>query len=136
MANTKILMIDDEPDLVQLVKMNLQREGGYEVVFAHNGDDGLKMVESEDPDLILLDVMMPGKNGFDVLKELREPGVKWRPVIMLTGQGDLEDVRQGYDLEADAYITKPFETRVLLKNIRTVLSLVSSRDREDEENMC
>lgn len=135
MAKKKILMIDDELDLAQLVKMNLQREGGYEVILAHNGDDGLKMVESEDPDLILLDVMMPGKNGFDVLKELREPGVKWRPVIMLTGQGDLEDVRQGYDLEADSYITKPFETYVLLKNIRTVLSLVSSRDTEDEENI-
>ena len=134
MANAKILLIDDETNLVQLVKMNLQREGGYSVVLAGNGDDGLKMVDSENPDLILLDVMMPGKNGFDVLKELRKPGAKWRPVIMLTGQGDLKDVRHGYDLEADAYITKPFETRILIKNIRTVLSLVSSRDRENEED--
>ncbi|MBU1923169.1 MAG: response regulator, partial [Candidatus Omnitrophica bacterium] len=86
MDKKKILIIDDEKDLVQLVKLNLERTGLYDVIAAHNGDEGLLKVEKECPDLIVLDVMMPGKDGFEVLKELRKPGVKWRPVIMLTAK--------------------------------------------------
>lgn len=129
----RILIVDDEESLVQLVKLNIERTGAYEVFLAHNGEEGLAMVDKEDPDIIILDVMMPGMNGFEVLQELRKPGVKWRPVIMLTGKGASSDIKKGYNLEADHYITKPFRTKELLQGIETMLSLFSRNEEEKEK---
>ncbi len=128
MKKKKILVIDDEKNLALLLKLNLERTGLYEVVLAHNGDEGLAKVDKEDPDMVILDVMMPGKNGFEVLQELRKSDIKWRPVIMLTAKGAHEDMKKGYDLEADYYITKPFKTENILHGIKTILSLFSQNE--------
>lgn len=133
MEKKKILVIDDEKDLAQLIKLNLERTGLYEVILASNGDEGLVKVDQEDPDIIVLDVMMPGKDGFEVLEELRKLGIKWRPVIMLTAKGAAEDVKKGYNLEADYYITKPFLTKDLLCAIETMLSLFFQSGVENKE---
>ena len=128
MDKKKILVIDDEESSTQMLKVSLERSGAYEVIVVYNGDEGLKKIAEEDPDVVILDVMMPGKNGFEVLKELRKDGVKWRPVIMLTTKSDFEDVKRGYELEADFYIPKPFKLEVLQRGIETMLSLIPLRN--------
>ena len=126
MDKRKIVLIDDEKDFAKLVKMNLERTKLYKVTLAYDGDQGLKKIEKVDPDLILLDVNMPKMNGFEVLKELRQPGVKWRPVVMLTAKSDPEDILHGYDLKAEQYMTKPFDIQNLLRVIQKLISLTSS----------
>ncbi len=125
MGKKRILVIDDEKDLAQLLKLNLERTGLYEVILASNGDEGLAKVDQEDPDIIILDIRMPGKNGFSVLRDLRKSGAKRRPVIMLTAQGELKSMEKAYALEADHYLDKPFKLDDMLYAIDTVLSLVS-----------
>ena len=134
MSKKRILVIDDEKDLAQLVKLNLEETGLYEVITASSGGRGLKKAEKENPDLIILDVVMPGKNGFEVLRELRKkPGVKWQPVIMLTTKGEFENIAKGYDLKADHYMVKPFDKVSLLRGVRTVLSLTPLREEDHEQ---
>ncbi|MFC1624184.1 response regulator transcription factor [Candidatus Omnitrophota bacterium] len=127
----KILAVDDDEKITQLIKAILENTGLYEVVIAHNGDEGLSKFHKEGPDLVISDVMMPGKNGFELLQELRKPGVKWRPVIMLTAVDDA--LKKAYDLEADFYLTKPFDSKVLLRGIQTLLPLISMRNPEQPE---
>lgn len=127
MDRKKILVIDDDESLIRMLKTNLERSGSYEVIAAYNGEEGLEKVEKEDPDLVILDIMMPGKDGFEVLKELRREGVKWRPVIMLTAKSDFDVAKKGYKLEADFYIAKPFKLEVLRRGIETMLSVISLR---------
>ncbi|MFC1508202.1 response regulator transcription factor [Candidatus Omnitrophota bacterium] len=124
----KILIIDDDESIRHLVEAILKNTGLYEVIVAQDGNEGLLKFNEEVPDLIISDLNMPGKNGFEVLKELRKPGVKWRPVIMLTAEDD--KVKKVYDLEADFYITKPFDAEVLLNGIKTLLPLISMRFEE------
>lgn len=128
MDKKKILVIDDEEASTQMLKTSLECSGAYAVIVTYDGDEGLKKIAEEDPDVVILDVMMPGKNGFEVLKELRKDGVKWRPVIMLTTKSDFEDVKRGYDLKADFYISKPFKLEVLKRGIETMLSLIPLRN--------
>lgn len=124
MSKKRILVIDDEKDLAQLIKLNLEETGLYEVIIANDGSAGLKMAEKEKPDLIILDIMMPKKSGFEVLKELRKDSSgRWQPVIVLTTKSDFESMEKGFDLEADHYIVKPFYKEKLLTSIRTVLSI-------------
>jgi two-component system, OmpR family, alkaline phosphatase synthesis response regulator PhoP len=116
---TKILVIEDEADLLAGLEINLTREG-YEVAKASRGDTGLAMAMSENPDLIVLDVMLPGMNGFDVCRELRQRGFE-RPVIMLTAKSDEIDKVLGLEIGSDDYVTKPFGLRELLARIRVRL---------------
>ena len=127
----KILVIDDEERISELVKAILEKTGLYKVIIASNGDEGILRFKEEDPHLVISDLIMPGKSGFDVLKELRKPGVKWRPVIMLTARDD--SAVRSFDLEADFYITKPFDNKVLLNAIETLLNLASIRDTEPDD---
>ena len=118
----RVLVADDEPHLLRLVKFRLEREG-YEVLTAVDGESALDMARSERPDLCVLDGMMPKRSGFDVLRELRSDdrcsGMK---VIMLTARAQDRDVDVGFSLGADDYITKPFSPQELRVRIGAHLS--------------
>lgn len=121
MAGEKILVIDDEMNIVELLKYNLVA-GGYKVSYALNGKDGLRLAVENKPDLILLDIMLPEMDGFDVCKEMKKSrDTSNIPIIMLTAKGDEFDKILGLELGADDYITKPFSVRELMARIKVVL---------------
>ncbi|TMG88736.1 MAG: response regulator [Betaproteobacteria bacterium] len=117
----KILIADDEPNIVAALEFLLQRSG-YEVHVARNGDEALKLVEATHPDLVLLDVMMPQKSGYEVCMRIRERA-DWRhiKIIMLSAKGRDAEVSKGLSMGADIYVTKPFSTRELMDRIRDLL---------------
>lgn len=121
MAAQRVLVVDDHPDIVDLVKSYLEREG-YEVAEAFSGNDVIPLVTSFMPDVIILDVMLPGTDGFTLTKQLRERTDV--PIILLTARDLEEDKVAGLDYGADDYITKPFSPRELLARVRTVLRRV------------
>jgi two-component system alkaline phosphatase synthesis response regulator PhoP len=121
MANEKILVIDDELHIVELLKYNLETNG-YKVIYALNGKDGLNLAIDKKPDLILLDIMLPEMDGFDVCKEIKKrQQIDDIPIIMLTAKSEEFDKILGLELGADDYITKPFSVRELLARIKVVL---------------
>jgi len=124
----KILVIDDEKGIVEVIKHALSAKG-YEVVSAHDGEEGLKKIMTDKPDLVICDIRMPKLDGWNVLKKLREDAAKWVPVIMLTVLKESSDVKKGYDFDADYYVTKPFKVEDLLEGVRIILSLKSSRGK-------
>ena len=112
----RILIVEDEKNIIDIVSFNLSREG-YDTIEALDGKTGLQLALEQDPDLILLDLMLPEMNGFDVCRSLREAG-RTTPVIMLTAREEETDKVMGLELGADDYITKPFSMRELLARIR------------------
>jgi DNA-binding response OmpR family regulator len=120
-VSKKILIADDEPNIVAALEFLLQRSG-YEVHVARNGDEALKLVEATHPDLVLLDVMMPQKSGYEVCTRIRERA-DWRhiKIIMLSAKGRDVEVSKGLSMGADIYVTKPFSTRELMDKIRDLL---------------
>jgi two-component system alkaline phosphatase synthesis response regulator PhoP len=127
---TRILIVDDEPQMVRGLADNLRFEG-YQTVSARDGREALALAAAEAPDLILLDVMMPGMSGWDVCRELRAKGLDV-PVIMLTARGEEADRVQGLELGADDYIAKPFGLRELMARIRAVLRRPGPRQKLGE----
>jgi DNA-binding response OmpR family regulator len=123
----RILIVDDEPEMVRGLEDNLRFEG-YQTIAAGDGQRGLALALSEAPDLILLDVMMPGMSGWDVCRALRGRGLD-TPVIMLTARGAEVDRVQGLELGADDYVTKPFSVRELMARIRAVLRRPGPRQK-------
>jgi two-component system, OmpR family, KDP operon response regulator KdpE len=117
-ANRRILLVDDEPRILDSVRMNLEIEG-FEVYEAGNGVEALDKLRRFLPDLVVLDVMMPGMDGFETLRELRRFSTV--PVIMLTVKADERDVARGLELGADDYVAKPFSQPVLVARIKAVL---------------
>jgi len=117
--NEKILIIEDEEDLVKGLKLNLADEG-YEVDYALNGKEGLEKALNEKPDLILLDIMLPGMNGLEICKELRQLKLDI-PILMLTAKGEEIDKVIGLEIGADDYISKPFSIRELLARVKAHL---------------
>ena len=116
----KILIVDDERHIVRLVQVNLER-AGYETIAAYDGLECLEKVEEEEPDMIILDVMMPRKNGFDTLKELQiNDETKDIPVIMLTAKAQDKDIFIGWQTGVSAYLTKPFNPRELLTFVERI----------------
>jgi two-component system alkaline phosphatase synthesis response regulator PhoP len=115
----RILIIDDEPEIVRGIEDNLRFEG-YQTLSATNGEAGLALAGQEALDLILLDIMMPRRSGWDVCRELRRRGIEV-PVIMLTARAEEADRVQGLELGADDYITKPFSVRELMARVQAVL---------------
>ena len=114
----KILIADDEPNIVAALEFLLQRNG-YEVHVARNGEEALKLVEDCNPDLVLLDVMMPVKSGYEVCTRIRErAGGGHIKIIMLSAKGRDAEVTKGLSIGADHYITKPFSTRELMDKIK------------------
>ncbi|MCS6825375.1 MAG: response regulator [Caldilinea sp.] len=119
--SAKVLIVDDEANIVISLEF-LMQQAGYEVAVARNGEEALEQIAEFRPDLILLDVMLPGVNGFDVLQRVRQhAGTHELPVIMLTAKGREVEVTKGLALGANAYITKPFSTRNLLEEVRRQL---------------
>jgi len=121
MAKERILAIDDEADILELIRYNLEKEG-YRIQTADSGEKGLKAAKMKPPDLIILDLMLPGLDGLDVCKLLKsDPKTKSIPVIMLTAKSEEVDVVTGLELGADDYIVKPFSPKVLIARIRACL---------------
>jgi DNA-binding response OmpR family regulator len=122
----RILIADDEPNIVAALEYLLQ-QGGYEVLIARNGDEALELLENRIPDLVLLDVMMPRKSGYEICTRIRQRP-EWRhvKVIMLSAKGRDAEVNKGLAVGADLYVTKPFSTRELMAKIKALLGPASS----------
>ena len=121
MAKEKILVVDDEEDILELVRYNLTREG-YNVLCASTGEEGLNNAKAKLPDLIILDLMLPGIDGLDVARGLKnDNNTKNIPIIMLTAKGEEADIVTGLEMGADDYISKPFSPRILTARVRAVL---------------
>ena len=121
MAEKKILVVDDEDNILELIKYNLENNG-YRVITATNGDEALKMARLEGPHLILLDLMLPGLDGYDLCKEIRrDVNLSHTPIIMITAKSEELDKILGLELGADDYITKPFSVREMLARVKAVL---------------
>ena len=130
-----ILVVEDEEDIADLVAFNLRRNE-FQVELAHDGIQGLAKAKEVKPDLIVLDVMMPGLDGFRVFKELRnDKSTRTIPVIMLTARGQTEDRIQGLELGAEDYMTKPFSPKELVLRIRNLLKR-STRKISGNELVC
>jgi DNA-binding response OmpR family regulator len=126
----KLLVADDDRDIVETLKERLTKEG-YEVVTAFDGEEALRCVKEDNPDVIILDLMMPKLNGFDVLREVRSKYKdKWRPVIIISAQTELDTLKKCYGLEADHYLTKPCNMENILCGITTMISLIPLRLKE------
>ncbi len=117
----KILIVEDEPAMVELLRYNLESEG-FDVVSAHDGEEGLLALEEEQPDLLLLDWMLPGVSGIEICRRVRRDAKQaGLPVIMITARGEEQDRVRGLDVGADDYVSKPFSPAELLARIRALL---------------
>ena len=129
----RILIVEDEPEMLMGLDDNFQFEG-YEVLKARDGVSGLETALAEKPDLMILDVMLPKKSGFDVCRELRAQGSQI-PIIMLTARGQEIDKILGLELGADDYLTKPFSLRELLARVKAVLRRYSPAQNHSAETL-
>ena len=121
LANPKILVVEDEPNQVELIEFNLNSEG-YEVVVARDGEEALNLAEEENPDLILLDWMLPKVSGIEVCRQLRRSKMTREiPIVMLTARSEESDKIRGLDIGADDYITKPYSIKELLARVRAAM---------------
>jgi two-component system phosphate regulon response regulator PhoB len=121
MANEHILAVEDEEDILELLRYNLEKEG-YRVTGVVSGEEALRAARSTPPDLIVLDLMLPGMDGLTVCRELKQDAkTRDLPIIILTAKGEEADIVAGLELGADDYVTKPFSPRVLLARLRAVL---------------
>jgi len=128
MLKERILIVDDEEDILELIRYNLELEG-YDVICAGNGEQCLELADRHSPDLIVLDLMMPGIDGLDVCKNLKNNSeLKPIPIIMLTAKSSESDIVIGLELGADDYIVKPFSPRVLVARIKSHLRRINSYD--------
>jgi len=133
MAKERILVVEDDDDILQLLKYNLAKDG-YRVTGVVSGEEALKAVKLSTPDLILLDLMLPGVDGLEVCRELKRDDRTGKiPIIMLTAKGEEADIVTGLELGADDYITKPFSPRVVLARVRTVLRRLHIEPLSEEE---
>jgi phosphate regulon transcriptional regulator PhoB len=128
----KILVVDDEKDIVDLITYNLEKEG-FTAMKAYDGEDAIEVVKSQKPDLVVLDLMLPGMRGLEVCRFIRRNReTESHPVIMLTAKGDHVDRIVGFELGADDYITKPFNVRELIARVRAVLRRAEVRPDADK----
>ena len=132
MAKEHILVVEDEEDIQELVRYNLAKEG-YRVTQSLTGEDGVKTAKTAHPDLILLDLMLPGLDGLEVCRHLKaDPKTSHTPIIMLTAKGEESDVVTGLELGADDYMTKPFSPKVLIARMRAVLRRKAKASADEE----
>ena len=125
MTPKKLLVADDEPNIVISLEYLMKREG-YDVLVATDGNQALEAIQREQPALVLLDVMMPGKTGFEVCQEVRaDASLDGVRILMLTAKGRENDVSKGLALGADGYMTKPFSTRELVEKVRKLIGAAS-----------
>lgn len=129
----KILAVDDEKDIVELIAYNLEKEG-YSVIRAYDGERALELVMTQNPDLLLLDLMLPGINGVDVCRRLRNDRRSANlPIIMLTAKNEEIDRVLGLEMGADDYITKPFSLRELIARVRAVLRRTGAAQKKEQQ---
>lgn len=127
-----LLVVDDELHILELIKFNMEKNG-YNVITAENGLEALRIVEEEKPDLVLLDLMLPGIDGLEVCKKIRKnPNVESIPIIMLTAKGEELDKILGLELGADDYITKPFSVRELVARVKAILRRTGLNQEENK----
>lgn len=130
MAN--VLVVDDEERVALTIERSLRRE--YQVRVAHNGPDALKIARREKPDLVILDINMPGMDGLQVCKELRnDPMLQAVPILFLTARGRLEDKIDGFEAGADDYLTKPFDVRELLLRVQAIVRRTATETETDDD---
>ncbi|HVT60746.1 MAG TPA: response regulator [Thermoanaerobaculia bacterium] len=132
MAREKILVIEDEPDIAEVLQYNLEKEG-FEVETARRGDTGLDAIRRDGPDLILLDLMLPGIGGLELTRVLkRDPATSRLPIVMLTARGEEVDRIVGLELGADDYISKPFSPREVVLRVKAVLRRFQQEESASE----
>jgi len=132
MAKEHILVVDDEADILELVEYNLSKDG-YKVSRAETGEAALAKARAAMPDLVILDLMLPGLDGLEVCRRLKaDPKTQHVPVVMLTAKGEEADIVAGLELGADDYITKPFRPRVLVARVRAVLRRKAKEALDDQ----
>jgi two-component system alkaline phosphatase synthesis response regulator PhoP len=130
MANEIILIVDDEEDVLELVRYNLDRSG-YQTETAASGEEALSKARKKSPDLIILDLMLPGIDGLEVCKKLKaDVKTEHIPIVMLTAKGDETDIVTGLELGAEDYITKPFSPKVMIARVRRILHRAVSSQLE------
>ena len=129
MSTPKILVVDDEKNICELIRLYLEKEG-FQVSMANNGSDALSMIRKDEPDLVLLDIMMPVLDGWEVCRQVRE--FSKVPVIMLTAKGETFDKVMGLDLGADDYIVKPFDTKEVVARVKAVLRRTAPEEKSKE----
>lgn len=127
----KILIVDDEPNICEIIRLYVEKEG-YDAIIANDGGNAVEKYKSEAPDLVLLDIMLPVKDGWQVCREIRAVGNT--PIIMLTAKGETFDKVLGLELGADDYMVKPFEPKELVARIKAVLRRSDFRNNEPEES--
>ncbi len=125
MVSSKILIVDDESNIVELIRLYLEKEG-FETVIARDGSDALSKFKSENPDMIILDIMIPEPDGWQVCREIRKTSTV--PIIMLTAKSETFDKVLGLELGADDYLTKPFEPKELVARVKAVLRRTDSKE--------
>ncbi len=130
--STKILVIDDDPNICEMVRLYLENEG-YEIKTAADGVEGVTSFKLYEPDLVLLDIMLPKKDGYQVCREIRE--VSSKPVIMVTAKGDVFDKVLGLELGADDFVVKPYDMKELSARVKAVLRRYSSHDGQHDEEV-
>ena len=134
----KILIADDKPEILEIMAKRVTQER-FDVISALDGQEAWEKIQSESPDIVLLDLNMPKMNGFEVLKALRDhpSSEKWQPVIIISTRGELEDIQKGLSLEAEHYLVKPCSVDNILKAIQLVAKLIpqhkSPSELEDDD---
>jgi len=132
MSKEKILVVEDDEDILELIQYNLLKEG-YKVIAVTSGEDALTQENKGNPDLVILDLMLPGIDGLEVCRRLRsDPGSSRVPIIMVTAKGEESDIVTGLELGADDYVVKPFSPKVLIARIRNVLGRLTNGPVVDE----
>ena len=132
MTDTKILIVDDDPNISDLLKMYFENEG-YDVKLAADGSEGLNYFKMYEPDLVLLDIMLPKKDGWQVCREIRE--ISSKPVIMVTAKGEVFDKVLGLELGADDFVTKPFDMKELSARVKAVLRRHQAHSRQSDDEV-
>ena len=128
MAAERILVVDDDNNICELLRLYLEKEG-YDVIIAHNGGEAVKMFQELSPDLMILDIMLPVLDGWQVCREVRKFSDK--PIIMLTAKGETFDKVLGFELGADDYVVKPFEAKEVMARVKAVLRRSGSAEKTD-----
>jgi two-component system phosphate regulon response regulator PhoB len=133
MARNRVFVVEDEPDIAEVLEYNLQKEG-YEVEIAHRGDTALEAIRRDPPDLLILDLMLPGLDGLELTRALRRQSQTSQvPILMLTAKGDEVDRIVGFELGADDYIAKPFSPREVVLRVKAVLRRLQPEVPDEDE---
>jgi len=125
----KLLVVDDDKDIIEIIEKRFIKEG-YEILTAFNGEEALSRIRADNPDIIILDLVMPKLDGFEVLKEVKrmreENNDKWRPIIIISAKNEFESVMKCYNLQADFYLKKPCRMEDVLKAVKEMTAKIAS----------